>query len=265
MKHTIAILLCAALALVLLAGCSSTAGASSAAQQSGNQNVSPAAGQGELVLTTDELAAYNGKNGMPAYVAVDGVIYDVTDIMYWRGGEHNGFSAGNDLTNEIKTISPHGVSKLNGVPAVGRLASAAAYPSPPTLSFYIVLGWINFSLFVLTAAHFWLRFLNKRFFHSKSKKFLGLLKTLRIIHKPIGIALVGLVFLHGYLALGTIRPHTGLMAATAMATAAALGAAYFFSRKKVFFSLHRWAVLVIACLIVLHLIFPNLLTALFGI
>ena len=77
---------------------------------------------GELVLTLDELAQYNGKDGNPAYIAVDGVIYDVTDVPQWKNGEHNGFSAGNDLTEEIKTISPHGVSKLVGLPVVGKLA-----------------------------------------------------------------------------------------------------------------------------------------------
>ena len=62
------------------------------------------------------------KNGNPAYIAVDGVIYDVTDVPQWNGGGHNGYFAGNDLTEEIKTISPHGVSKLNGIPVVGTLA-----------------------------------------------------------------------------------------------------------------------------------------------
>ncbi len=74
-----------------------------------------------LELTVEELAQYNGKDGNPAYIAVDGVIYDVTDVPQWKDGEHNGFSAGNDLTEEIKTISPHGVSKLKGLPVVGTL------------------------------------------------------------------------------------------------------------------------------------------------
>ncbi|TJX13216.1 hypothetical protein E9840_10350 [Tissierella creatinini] len=76
----------------------------------------------ELVLTLEELGQYNGENGMPAYVAVDGVIYDFTGVMEWSGGKHNGFEAGNDLTEEIKNISPHGVARLKGVPIVGKLA-----------------------------------------------------------------------------------------------------------------------------------------------
>jgi len=76
---------------------------------------------GTLELTLAELAKYNGKDGQPAYVAVDGVIYDVSAYPKWKNGEHNGYSAGNDLTEIIKTKSPHGVAKLKGVPVVGKL------------------------------------------------------------------------------------------------------------------------------------------------
>jgi predicted heme/steroid binding protein len=52
---------------------------------------------------------------------VDGVIYDVTNVPQWSNGGHNGFTAGKDLTEEIKNVSPHGVSKLQGLPVVGKL------------------------------------------------------------------------------------------------------------------------------------------------
>ena len=76
---------------------------------------------GTLELTLAELAKYNGKDGNPAYVAVDGVIYDVSGYAKWKNGDHNGYSAGNDLTDIIKNKSPHGVAKLKGVPIVGKL------------------------------------------------------------------------------------------------------------------------------------------------
>ncbi|MEN6634598.1 MAG: hypothetical protein ABFC56_01975 [Clostridiaceae bacterium] len=80
-----------------------------------------AAASGTLELTLDQLKQYDGKNGNPAYVALDGVIYDVTDVPQWKNGDHNGYSAGNDLTDIIKNKSPHGVKQLNGVPVVGKL------------------------------------------------------------------------------------------------------------------------------------------------
>ena len=96
-----------------------TAGTAAVTTTAGNSAVTTTAG--ELELTLEELAKYNGQNGQPAYVAVDGIIYDVTNAEPWKSGLHNGFTAGKDLTNEIKTISPHGVSKLQLVPKVGKI------------------------------------------------------------------------------------------------------------------------------------------------
>jgi predicted heme/steroid binding protein len=96
-------------------GCGSASSGTAAANPAGDEKTG-------LVLTLEELSQYDGKNGNPAYIAVDGIIYDVTNVPQWKNGEHNGFSAGNDLTNEIKTISPHGLSKLKIVPVVGKLA-----------------------------------------------------------------------------------------------------------------------------------------------
>ena len=50
----------------------------------------------EKIFTLDELKQYNGKDGKPAYVAVDGIVYDVSASDKWKNGDHNGFEAGND-------------------------------------------------------------------------------------------------------------------------------------------------------------------------
>ena len=75
----------------------------------------------EITLTYEELKEYDGTGGNPAYVAVDGLIYDVSDSSFWKEGSHNGFQAGRDLTEEIKNVSPHGVKNLKRVPQVGRI------------------------------------------------------------------------------------------------------------------------------------------------
>ena len=39
-----------------------------------------------LEITIEELAMYDGTDGNPAYIAVDGVVYDVTDVSAWSSG-----------------------------------------------------------------------------------------------------------------------------------------------------------------------------------
>jgi predicted heme/steroid binding protein len=64
-----------------------------------------------------ELAKYNGKNGAAAYVAVDGLIYDVTPV--FSGGLHYSHIAGKELTNAFYTR--HVKSALSKYPVVGNL------------------------------------------------------------------------------------------------------------------------------------------------
>ena len=73
-----------------------------------------------LELTLPELAMFDGKDGNKAYVAVDGKVYDVTGIAAWTEGAHNGAMAGTDISEGIQA-SPHGLSKLEGLPLVGTL------------------------------------------------------------------------------------------------------------------------------------------------
>jgi predicted heme/steroid binding protein len=74
-----------------------------------------------LELTLEELKQFDGKSGRKAYIAVEGIIYDVSGNLNWFRGNHNGVEAGRDLTLEIDTLSPHGRSKLLDVPKVGRI------------------------------------------------------------------------------------------------------------------------------------------------
>lgn len=73
-------------------------------------------------FTLQELKTFDGKNGNPAYVAVNGKVYDVSKSSAWRNGLHAGYKAGEDLTNDMQN-SPHGVRVLEGLPVVGKLAN----------------------------------------------------------------------------------------------------------------------------------------------
>jgi predicted heme/steroid binding protein len=72
-------------------------------------------------FTRDELSKYNGKNGMPNYVAVQGKVYDVTKSGLWEDGEHQGMhTSGRDLSNDIKD-APHEMEVFATFPQVGEL------------------------------------------------------------------------------------------------------------------------------------------------
>ena len=73
-----------------------------------------------MAFTLQELSRYDGKNGNPAYVSVDGTIYDVTDNAAWAAATHFGLQAGRDLTSEF--LSCHGGQPiLSNLKVVGRL------------------------------------------------------------------------------------------------------------------------------------------------
>lgn len=68
-----------------------------------------------------ELEAADGLDGRPAWVAVNGVVYDVTNSPGWKDGEHRGGSkAGADLTEEF-VESAHAMDTMSRTPVVGRL------------------------------------------------------------------------------------------------------------------------------------------------
>lgn len=75
----------------------------------------------EKTFTRKELAKFNGQNGQPAYVAVSGIVYDVSNKTAWTGGKHHGNVAGQDLTDTLYNKSPHGDKVLKGLPVVGKL------------------------------------------------------------------------------------------------------------------------------------------------
>lgn len=72
-------------------------------------------------FTLSELAQYDGTMGKPAYVAVNGIVYDVSGNPKWSGAKHFGLTPGKDLSSQFGSC--HGVtsSKLAKLPKVGVL------------------------------------------------------------------------------------------------------------------------------------------------
>lgn len=130
---------------------------------------------------------------------------------------------------------------------------------------YAVIGWFNVAAVVVMTAPYWLRLVNKYSFKNKNTVLARFIKTLRKIHKPLGLALLVLVIIHGILALGAFRLHTGTFAGIVLIVTAALGGSFYLFKKKPLLIAHRTAAALLVLLILLHLIFPSALWYIFGI
>ena len=77
-----------------------------------------------LVLTLEELAQYDGRDGRRGIIAYEGYLYEVTNSSRWPNGQHvgaPGITAGNDLTDALNNNVRHGAEVLSRVPRVGEL------------------------------------------------------------------------------------------------------------------------------------------------
>jgi len=80
------------------------------------------------VFTRKELRRYNGMAGAPAYVAYEGIVYDVSRSFHWQNGRHHVLHfAGTDLTRRMRD-APHGADLLRRFPVVGELEQTAKSP-----------------------------------------------------------------------------------------------------------------------------------------
>lgn len=97
-------------------------------------------------VSNEELNNKNGAEGGPAYVAVDGKVYDVSGSSLWEEGSHMGrHKAGADLTEDIKA-APHGLEMLERVKFVGTVESEKPAAEPLKKPAPSVPGWAKFLL-----------------------------------------------------------------------------------------------------------------------
>jgi len=80
-------------------------------------------------MTREELAACDGREGRPAYVAVNGKIYDFTASKLWPAGDHmKQHQAGQDLTEDLLK-APHVRAVVERFPVVGRIEEPEPQPA----------------------------------------------------------------------------------------------------------------------------------------
>lgn len=87
--------------------------------ENSNSNQTTETSSTEKTFSRTELAKYNGENGNPAYVAVDGDIYDLSSV--FTTGKHFSHYAGTELTNAF--YSYHAKRSLSKYPIVGKLVN----------------------------------------------------------------------------------------------------------------------------------------------
>ena len=128
---------------------------------------------------------------------------------------------------------------------------------------YAVIGRFNIIILMIMTAPFWMRFLNNRIFHKKSGPYVNAIKSFKKIHKPLGVIFLTLGLIHGYLALGTFRIHSGSLLWVSLLITALLGGVFYKTKKKSVFIWHKRMVLFTVMMLLLHLLAPDYISQLF--
>ena len=131
MKKVLAMLMVLSLLVLLaavLAGCGNGGSETTAPADGGTVDEKPVDEEPVVegkTFTLAELAEFNGKSGKPAYVAVDGVVYDVTGSAQWPEGDHTPCNldamAGRDLSRILDQAPTRMRGYIEARPVVGTL------------------------------------------------------------------------------------------------------------------------------------------------
>ena len=129
---------------------------------------------------------------------------------------------------------------------------------------YKLLGIVNIVLIGIITSPWWLRYLGKWFFPDKKIMTTRFMKVLRVVHKVLGVCLLVIMLVHGYLALGSFQLHTGTLTGIMLVLTVIFGALFYWRKKKIFFKLHKTSALIMVLLVLIHLLFPSALYYLLG-
>ncbi len=101
-------------------------------------------------LSSEELAAFDGRDGKPAYFAYQGDIFDASASRLWKNGAHAGrHHAGEDLTEMLRQ-APHGEEKVLAMPRVARLLAAGEQRKRPSHErVFFFMAYMNLTMVFL--------------------------------------------------------------------------------------------------------------------
>lgn len=100
------------------------------------------------VFCSSELAAFDGREGRPAYIAYQGMVYDVTGLKLWQGGVHMKHPAGRDLTSALSK-APHGEEKLQSLDTKGTFDREAMPPKSLAQRGFYLIAYLNLAIVFL--------------------------------------------------------------------------------------------------------------------
>lgn len=87
----------------------------------------------ERIFTSEELSTYDGLDGRASYVALNGIVFNVSNIATWGGGTHFGMLAGTDATARARACGYHNpLDIMRIMPAVGHYQPSAPDMTGPT-------------------------------------------------------------------------------------------------------------------------------------
>jgi len=129
---------------------------------------------------------------------------------------------------------------------------------------YKTLGIINLVLLAIITSPYWLKLLGQWFFPKKKIASSKLMKVLRPAHKVLAICFLIITGIHGYLALGGFRLHTGTITAMMLLITIVLGGLFYGTKKPALFKWHKVAALLTVILVAVHFFIPNAIYYIFG-
>lgn len=130
---------------------------------------------------------------------------------------------------------------------------------------YAVFGWINVGLVGLMLLPFAMQNMNKLFFKKKDGLYVKITRFFRKAHRYIGVLLLASILIHGFMALGTLRLHTGTVLGALFIAAALFGLTFILTKKKWAFKTHKAFAIAFTAFLLVHLLAPSALYYIFGV
>ncbi len=88
----------------------------------------------------EDMSAFSGKDGAPAYVSYNGNVYDVSGSKLWKTGTHMMKHKAGGILDGQMAAAPHGLEVLERVPQVGRMIVPSA---PESIEVSGLEGFLN--------------------------------------------------------------------------------------------------------------------------